>query len=101
MENLDIVKEGLSLVTKQGGTAYTSFKNLQELKVAGKTSTAEPAKNISWAYTWFVGFAPTDAPEVLVVVLIEKGIAGGTTSAPIAAKILEDYFRIKSKSAVN
>jgi penicillin-binding protein 2 len=97
-ENLNIVKEGLSLVTQTGGTAQGSFKNLKHLKVAGKTSTAEPGKSMDWAYTWFIGFAPYDEPEILVVVLIEKGKTGGSTSAPIAAQILEDYFKIKSKS---
>ena len=96
-ENLDIVKEGLSLVTRQGGTAYSSFKDLQDLKVAGKTSTAEPFKNANWAYTWFVAFAPYDAPEIVVVVLIEKGATGGGTSAPIVADILRQYFVKKPK----
>ena len=99
-ENFEVVNKGLKLVTMQGGTAYNSFKNLQHLKVAGKTSTAEPFKNADWAYTWFVAFAPYDAPEIVVVVLIEKGTTGGGTSAPIAAKILEDYFRIKTKQAL-
>jgi penicillin-binding protein 2 len=99
-EYLDIVKEGLILVTQTGGTAYTSFKELQDLKVAGKTSTAEPGKNMDWAYTWFIAFAPYDAPEILVVVLVEKGATGGSTSAPIAAEILKEYFNLKSKPAV-
>ena len=91
-EHLDILREGLSLVTQRGGTAYTSFRDLQDLKAAGKTSTAEPGRDLDWAHTWFISFAPRDAPEILIVVLVEKGKTGGTTSAPIAAEILEKYF---------
>ena len=92
---IDTVKEGLGEVTKRGGTAYSSFSKLQDIRAAGKTSTAEPGRNMDWAYTWFVSFAPIEDPEILVVVLVEKGRTGGSTSAPIAADILQQYFADK------
>ncbi|HAH97855.1 MAG TPA: hypothetical protein DCO70_00870 [Verrucomicrobiales bacterium] len=37
--------------------------------------------------TWFVSFAPVNAPRHVVVVMVESGESGGTTSAPIAGRI--------------
>lgn len=96
-ENIALVREGLALVTQRGGTAQRSFRKLQYLKAAGKTSTAEPGRDLDWAHTWFIAFAPHEAPEILVVVLVEKGKTGGTTSAPIAAEILERWFEERTK----
>ena len=37
--------------------------------------------------TWFVSFAPVEAPRYSVVVMVESGESGGTTCAPIAGRI--------------
>ncbi len=92
-ESLGLVKEGLREVTREGGTAYAAFKDLQHLNVAGKTSTAEVgAGEDKKNHAWFIAFAPADAPEIVVVVLVEEGETGGRTAAPLAAEFLEGYF---------
>ena len=57
--------------------------------VAGKTGTAEtgrPGQND----IWFIGFAPSDNPQVAVAVaLSNQASTGGTTAAPIAKQIME------------
>ncbi|MBN1918688.1 MAG: penicillin-binding protein 2 [Verrucomicrobia bacterium] len=93
-ESLALVKEGLREVTRKDGTAAGAFMpHLDHLNVAGKTSTAqvgegENEKNL----VWFVAFAPVEAPEIVVVVMVEEGKTGGSTAAPIAAAFLEGYF---------
>ena len=41
---------------------------------------------------WFASFAPVKAPEVVVIVLVERGGKGGQVAAPIARKILNAIF---------
>jgi peptidoglycan glycosyltransferase len=61
--------------------------------VAGKTSTAEVgAGDDKKNHAWFIAFAPADAPEIVLVVLVEEGETGGRTAAPLAAEFLEAYF---------
>ena len=60
--------------------------------VAGKTGTAQADGGDPHA--WFIGFAPAEAPEVAVAVLVERGgsigseATGGRVAAPIAARVL-------------
>jgi penicillin-binding protein 2 len=92
-ESLALVKEGLREVTREGGTAAEAFKDLQELNVAGKTSTAEVGEGDNKKnHAWFIAFAPADAPQIVVVVLVEEGETGGHTAAPLAAEFLKAYF---------
>ena len=51
--------------------------------VNGKTGTAELGPGIK-SDAWFVGYAPAEAPRVVVAVLIVHGGVGGKTAAPIA-----------------
>jgi penicillin-binding protein 2 len=54
--------------------------------VAGKTGSVPSAR-----VAWFAGFAPSRAPSVVVVVMLQ-GRSGGADAAPIAARILQSYF---------
>jgi len=66
--------------------------NIGDLKMAGKTGTAELGDGLNQA--WFIGFAPYDAPKYAVAVSIEKSDEfGGTVAAPIAADVLQYLLR--------
>ena len=56
---------------------------IEGVKVAGKTGTAEVGEGV--AHSWFIGFAPADAPRVAVAVVVERGTAA---SAPIARDVM-------------
>jgi penicillin-binding protein 2 len=49
---------------------------------------------------WFVGFAPREAPEIVVVALFEHG-AEGPLAAPIARDVLKAYFDKKARLAAD
>jgi peptidoglycan glycosyltransferase len=69
-----------------GGTGTAA--QIPGIRVAGKTGTAETGgtKNT----TWFIAFAPADAPRVAVAVVLENQTGyGGTTAAPIAKTIMQ------------
>ena len=74
------------------GTGATA--QLPNIKVAGKTGTAQSAADRS-PYAWFVSFAPADDPQVAVAVLVQDAgvdrdaISGGGLAAPIARAVME------------
>jgi penicillin-binding protein 2 len=47
---------------------------------------------------WFVGFAPRETPEIVVVALWEGG-GKGALSAPIVRDVLKAYFDKKARLA--
>ena len=71
------------------GTAYRAQFNPQ-WGVAGKTGTAEIANAES--NSWFVGFAPYNDPELVVLVMREHAGHGSEIATPIAKKIFKYYF---------
>ena len=59
--------------------------------VAGKTGTAQTGLDKS--HTWFISFAPAEAPRVAVAVMLEDQpssteFTGGALAAPIAAAVM-------------
>jgi peptidoglycan glycosyltransferase len=74
-----------SVVTGGTGTAAA----ISGVKVAGKTGTAENGTGQPNT-TWFISFAPADAPRVAVAVVLQnQSGTGGTTAAPIARQIMQ------------
>lgn len=77
------------------GTAHRA--SVAGLSVAGKTGTAEvdvveggERRRIHRA--WFIGFAPYERPQYAVTVLLEEGVSGGHTAAPVAGRIFAGLF---------
>ncbi len=77
-------------------------------RVGGKTGTAQKVKNGVYAQglyvSSFIGIAPSDDPELAVLVIVDepKGFStfGSLTAAPVAKEILEEslrYLDIKPK----
>lgn len=59
------------------------------VRVAGKTGTAENGQGEPDT-VWFISFAPAEAPEVAVAVVLEKsGGSGNSLAAPIARSVME------------
>jgi penicillin-binding protein 2 len=73
--------------------------------LAGKTGTAQvftvaqneryDEKNVQERlrdHSWFIAFAPAEAPRIAVAVLVENGGFGATAAAPIARKVMDMYL---------
>jgi len=89
---INAVKEGMVAVAQSiDGTAYKSFIGLP-FEVAGKTGTAQKPGGSPTAL--FVCYAPADDPQIAIAVVIEKG-AWGSSVAPIARDIIDEYFGLK------
>ena len=78
-----------SVVERGTGTAA----QIPGVAVAGKTGTAQTRKGQA-PHAWFIGFAPADAPQYAIAVLIEHGgdlgneATGGRVAAPVARAVL-------------
>ena len=81
-----------SVVSEGGGSkAY-----IEGYEIGGKTATSQTLPRSENKYiAAFLGFAPADNPEVLLLVIINnpQGIYyGGTIAAPIAREIFENIL---------
>lgn len=108
--NLKRVREGMiDAVNSRRGTGREAQVNPEHgIIVGGKTGTAQVVRlaqymhlkeeDIPYKYrdhAWFTCFAPAVNPEVVVTVLVEHGLHGGSAAAPVAGKLLNRYFNDK------
>lgn len=73
----------------KNGTGYKLSSN--NYQAAGKTGSAEYNSGKS-SHAWFVGFAPSDNPQIAVSVIVEGAGTGSDYAVPIAKKIMDTYF---------
>ncbi len=45
-------------------------------------------------HAWFVGFAPYDNPEIVVIAFIYNGGEGSEYSAPVVRDVMAAYFHV-------
>ncbi len=91
--------------TVSGGTSYRAFHDaegkafLPNIPVAGKTGTLARAE-VERQYTWFVGFAPSRAPEVAIAVLAVNSTTWRVKANVLARDVLRAYFAARGASGV-
>ena len=95
------MREMLYSVVSSGGGRYAKVDGFDI--IGGKTGTAQKYENGKIAQgkyiASFIGFAPFDNPEFLVYVIVDEpkgAYYGGVVAAPIASKIFEEIFKMKS-----
>ncbi|MFH1215641.1 MAG: penicillin-binding protein 2 [Pseudomonadota bacterium] len=99
-----IIKGMISAVNDRHGTAGSA--KLDKILVGGKTGTAQVVRMSKFKslpqdamprkyrdHAWFTCFAPADNPQIALTVLVEHGGHGGSAAAPIAKKVLDEYFK--------
>jgi penicillin-binding protein 2 len=116
-KHLDIVVEGMRrVVHTEQGTAFrtkqpdetfkskwllTNPEGEEEITIAGKTGTAEFGDQDDLGardtHAWFTCFAPLEAPEIAVAVVIEAGGEGSSFAVPVADEVLRAYFELTGK----
>ena len=97
---LRVVQQGLEEATHASiGTGSGVFGSFP-VDIAGKTGSAE--KNVTLpgdkyprnlTQSWWCGYGPYDAPTIVVCAMIENGGHGGTSAAPAALQVFEEYFK--------
>jgi len=101
----DVVDGMCGVVNEAGATGVRA--HIPGIEVCGKTGTAQVAsedyvkahkggdQNLK-DNAWFVGFAPGDAPEIVVCALFEHG-AESKFAAPIVRDVIKAYFDKKTR----
>lgn len=115
-KSFNLIREGMIEACSPGGVAYPFFNfkvhnsklkvdgknilevplssgsaDLRQIVVACKTGTAEAPNNEN-PHAWITLFAPAYNPQIVVTVLSENSGEGSNIAAPIAKKILEEWF---------
>lgn len=91
-DNLALIQQGLhmSVTPLPYGTSFNVVD--PRIDAAGKTGTAE---DIGGPDAWWIGYAPFNHPRVAVCVLVPNADSEGAyVAAPVAHKVLEDYFHL-------
>ena len=98
-ETIAAVKSGMWAVVNEGGGTAGSAR-CPGIDISGKTGTAQvvsqalqqSAKSTEYRNTaWFVGYAPSDKPEIVVAALVMRG-EHSTVAVPIVRDVIKAYF---------
>ncbi len=104
-EQWQIVMEGMAGTLRYGTASQFAGKNMT-YTIAGKTGTAQVftvgrnekldnQKTVSDRlrdHSWFIAFAPAEAPRIAVAVIVENGGFGASAASPIVRKIMDTYL---------
>jgi penicillin-binding protein 2 len=103
--NWDIVLDAMYGTVNRKGSARTAFRGANYIS-AGKTGTAQlvsiaqdekyDAEKLSKENrdnAMYVGYAPYDKPQITISVVLENAGHGGAVAAPIARKMMDNYFK--------
>ena len=100
-EHLAFVRDAMSAVVNEHGTAVASKLPLDGVQMAGKTGTAqvfrlgERGHQSNWAlrdHALFIAFAPVDKPRYAIGCIIEHGGFGASAAAPIVRDCMTYLF---------
>ena len=109
-ETVDAVRTGTRLAVTENplGTLNKVFNEQYPIPyaVAGKTGTAEYCDDVArkanrcqfgaWpTHAWTLAYAPYDDPEIIILAFAYNGGEGGTVAAPIVARVMQAYFKLK------
>jgi penicillin-binding protein 2 len=83
----DVVDHGTGTAAKIPG--YTA---------SGKTGSAEARKG-GKTHAWFVCYSPSDKPRIAIAVMLEEIGHGGSFAAPVAGKLLRQFYGIPEPTA--
>lgn len=92
-ETSETMKELLELVVSEG-TGKNAY--IPGYSIGGKTATSQKLPRSEHKYiASFIGFAPTDDPQVIGIVLIDEPVGtyyGGTIAAPVMGEVFENVL---------
>ncbi|MBN2370715.1 MAG: penicillin-binding protein 2 [Vicinamibacteria bacterium] len=98
-DTLNAIRAGLSAVVNQGGTGRRA--RLTGVEVCGKTGSAQIVARAKLRedsplefqpHAWFIGFAPANDPRIAFAILVEHGVGGSRSAAPLAHEVLSHIF---------
>ncbi|TNE65559.1 MAG: penicillin-binding protein 2 [Alphaproteobacteria bacterium] len=113
---MQLARRGMEMVMEVGGTAHDYRRRKSAATQAGKTGTAQVRritkaerqtgvidnKELPWAqrdHALFIGYTPTEKPEIAVSILVQHGGGGSSTAAPIGRAIMDKALELRESRA--
>jgi penicillin-binding protein 2 len=107
-EHVEFVRRAMAGVIKEGtgarafaGASYTAGGKTGTAQTfslrGGDVKTGHLAEKLR-DHSWFIAYAPADAPVIAMAILVENGGFGAQAAAPIARLVL-DYYLLGKKPA--
>lgn len=104
---IDYAQQGMRAVVEYGTASKPTALGFYDVPSAGKTGSAEYCDNVAqeknlcqpeaWpSHAWYVGYAPYDDPEVVILAFVYNGTEGAAVAAPIVGKVMKAYFELKA-----
>jgi cell division protein FtsI/penicillin-binding protein 2 len=102
---VNTVRDAMRMVVREGTGQRAK---LEGLEVSGKTGSAQVVTSARLAidkkakrnqpHGWFIFFAPAanGKPGVAGAVLVEHGVQGGQSAAPVVGKALSRYYGVRA-----
>ncbi|MBA3503641.1 MAG: penicillin-binding protein, partial [Deltaproteobacteria bacterium] len=72
--------------------AAKTFNRKRKVTVAGKTGTLTRSDPFYMEHSWFVGFAPTDKPQLVVSVLLGNPESWHLRGHEAARRLIDKFF---------
>lgn len=85
--------------TCDSGSAARTFRKRKSFKVAGKTGTLAIKEPFFMEHSWFVGYAPAEAPEVVVSVLLGNPESWHIRGHEAAKRMIDQALRGHASSS--
>lgn len=92
IKNEKLKIDGKNFTEVEESTISASFKEYREVSIACKTGTAQHGDEHTLPHAWITLFAPAYDPQIVVTVLVETSGEGSNIAAPVAKKVLEEWF---------
>ncbi len=94
-ETSDVMKTILEgVVSNPTGSGKNAY--IAGYRIGGKTGTSEKGRNNDKRIASFIGFAPADDPEIVVLIMMDEPQVsvryGGTIAAPVVGALIEEIL---------
>ncbi len=76
------------------GRGFAGAARIPGVPTAGKSGTAQLGGDAA-PHSWFIGFAPADAPQIAIAVIVEGGGAGAQRAVPMGGQLMGSYLGVR------
>jgi peptidoglycan glycosyltransferase len=91
-ETAQIIRSAMQQAV-EGEFAVAAAAKIPGVPTAGKSGTAQVGPNVA-PHSWFIGYAPADAPRIAVAVIVENGGLGSQRAVPMGGRLMGAYLGV-------